>query len=128
MASGLNTLEYARRLRDAGLTPEQAEGHARALAAAMTDSLATKADLRELEVRTAARFDAVGARFETVAARFDALESKIDARFDTVTMQIHEVERRMELRLGERLSDLERRMTVRLLAGVAAVSTLVKLL
>lgn len=114
MAYALNTLEYARRLRDAGFTEQQAEGQAQALAAAMTDSLATKADLRDLEVRT--------------SARFDTLEARVDTRFESMTSQLSELEVRMELRLGERLAVLERRMTVRLLAGVAAVSALVRLL
>ncbi len=110
VAIALNTLEYARRLREAGFTEQQAEGQAQALAAAMTDTLATKGDLTDLDVRTNARFD-----------------TKFEARFDSLSMQLVEVERRTELRLGERFADLERRMTVLLLAGVAAVSALVRL-
>ncbi len=147
MAIALNTLEYARRLRNAGFTEQQAEGQAQALAAAMTDSLATKADLRDLEVRVRARFDAQDAKFDArfdvqdakfdarfdaqdakFHARCDAQDAKLDARFDAMGTHLTELERRMELRLGERLADLERRVTVRLLAGVAAVSALVKLL
>ena len=121
MAVALDTLEYARRLREAGLTEQLAEGHAQALAAAMTESLATKADLRELEVRTSARFDAM-------STQIAELERRTELRLGAMSTQIGEVERRMDLRLGERLADVERRMTVRLLAGVAAVSALVRLL
>ena len=100
MAIALDTLEYARRLRQAGFSEQQAEGQAQALAAVMTDSIATKQDLRELEKRMDARFDQQEAVFE---ARLDA-----------------------------RLSDLERRLTLRLggmmIAGIGAVSALVKLL
>lgn len=121
MAIALDTLEYARRLREAGLTEQLAEGHAQALSAAMTESLATKADLREVEVRTNARFD-------SMSTQIAEIERRTELRFTAVSTQIGEVERRMDLRLGERLADVERRMTVRLLAGVAAVSALVRLL
>jgi hypothetical protein len=44
-------LAYARRLRGAGFSEEQAD----ALAAAVTETLATKQDLRELEYRLTIR-------------------------------------------------------------------------
>jgi len=100
MAILFDTLEYARRLRQAGLSEQQAEGHAQALAAVMTDSIATKQDLRELELR--------------IDARFSQQEAVFDARLDA------------------RLADLERRLTLRMggimVAGIGAVSALVKLL
>lgn len=143
MAPAIDTIEYARHLREAGLTEQLAEGHAQALSAAMTDSLATKPDLRDLETRMGARFDAMDAKFE---GRFEALDTKfegrmdamraemqgrlaaMDARFDGVHNSIIELEKRLDLRLSERLADLERRMTVRLLAGIAAVSALTRVL
>ena len=45
MAIALDTLAYAKRLRQAGFSEQQAEAQAQALAAAMTDTLATKRDL-----------------------------------------------------------------------------------
>ena len=132
MAPAIDTLEYARHLREAGLTEQLAEGHAQALSAAMTDSLATKPDLRDLETRMGARFDAMDAKFE---GRMDAMRAEVqgrlaamDARFDGVHNSIIELEKRLDLRLSERLADLERRMTVRLLAGIAAVSALTRVL
>jgi predicted secreted Zn-dependent protease len=132
VALALDTLEYARRLREAGFSEQQAEGQARALAAAMTDSLATKQNLWELETRVDARFAQVDARFAQIDARFDALEKHFDLRLD-------ELEKRFELRLGShgahldaRLVDLERRVTLRLgalmVASVGALSAIVKLL
>lgn len=150
VAIALDTLEYARRLREAGFSEQQAEGQARALAAAMTDALATKQDLRELESRLEARFvgvDArfagVDARFAQVDARFDALEKHFDGRLDGIEKRfdgrLDEIEKRFELRLSERsahldtrINDLERRITFRLgglmVASVGALSALVKLL
>jgi len=132
MAIALDTLVYAKRLREAGFSEVQAEGQAQALAAAMTDSLATKQDLRELEARMDARFAQVDARFSQVDARFEYLERHLDTR-------LAEQERRLELRFAEqtarfdgRLADLERRVTFRLggitVAGIGVVSALVKLL
>jgi hypothetical protein len=121
MAIALDTLAYARRLREAGLTEAQAEGHAEALAAAMTDTIATKQDLRELEVRIDARFTQVDARFGRIETRLDYLEKHIDTRLAEHTA-----------RFEGRLADLERRMTIRLgsvtVAAVAAVSAIVKML
>jgi predicted nucleic acid-binding Zn-ribbon protein len=132
MAIALDTLAYALRLREAGFTEQQAEGQAQALAAAMTDTLATKQDLndfamatkqnlRELEVRIDARFAQVDARFAQIDVRFDYLEKHLDTR-------LVELEKRIDFRFNEKLADLERRMTLRLLTGIAVVSTLVKLL
>jgi hypothetical protein len=114
MAIALDTLAYARRLREAGFSNEQAEGQAQALAAAMTDTLATKQDLRELELR-------MDARFAQVDTRLTEFEKRVDARFE-------HLERQFDTRLDGKLADLERRVTVRMLAGIAAVSALVKLL
>jgi hypothetical protein len=65
----LSTLAYVRRLRSVGLSQEQAEAHAEALAAAVIDTLATKQDLRELEFRLTMRLGGgVGVSVATVAA------------------------------------------------------------
>ena len=132
MAIALDTLVYARRLREAGFSEQQADGQAAALAAAMTDSLATKADLRELEMRIDARFAQIDARFAQIDTRFEYLEKHLDTR-------LAEQEKRLEIRFAEqtarfdgRLADLERRITLRLggitVAGIGTVSALVKLL
>jgi hypothetical protein len=121
MAIALDTLAYSRHLREAGISEQQANAHAEALAAAMTDTLATKQDLRELETRLDARLAALEARFSRVDDRFEYLEKHLDARLAEHTA-----------RFDGRLSDLERRMTIRLggivVAGFGVVSVLVKLL
>jgi hypothetical protein len=100
VALALDTLAYARKLREAGFTERQAEAQAEALAAAMTDTLATKQDVQALETR------------------IDFLERHLDTRLS---------EQAAIYNAG--LSDLERRMTTRLgaltVAGVALISTLV---
>jgi len=113
VAIALDTLAYAKRLREAGFSELQAEGQAQALAAAMSDSLATKQDLKELEIR-------IDARFASVDLRFSSLERQVDLRLSELTA-----------RFDGRLADLERRMTLRLggvmVAGIGVISVLVRL-
>jgi hypothetical protein len=47
----IDTLRYAKRLKAAGFTDEQAEVQAEALSEAVRDSLVTKPDLSETETR-----------------------------------------------------------------------------
>jgi hypothetical protein len=47
----IDTLRYAKRLKAAGFTEEQAEVQAEALSEAVRDSLVTKTDLSETETR-----------------------------------------------------------------------------
>lgn len=135
MALAIDTLAYAKRLREAGFTELQAEGQAQALAAAMTDSLATKQDLRELEARLDARFAQIVGDFGQVGSRF----GQVDSRFEQVDARFDYLERHLDTRLAEqaarfdgKLSDLEHRLTLRLggitVAGIGVVSALVKLL
>ena len=132
MAIALDTLAYARRLREAGFTEAQAEGQAEALAAAMTDTLATKEDLSDLETRIDARFSQIDARLEHLEKHLDVRlieqEKRIEIRFAEQTARMGE----MSARFDGRMADLERRMTVRLatvmVVGFGFVSALVKLL
>jgi hypothetical protein len=121
----MDTLAYAKRLREAGFSEEQAEGQAQALAAAMTDALATKQDLRDLELR-------MDARFARVDARFDHIEKHLDSRLAEQYARLHGELAEQSGRFHAELADLERRMTLRLgsvtVAGIGVVSALVKLL
>ena len=68
MAVAFDTLVYARKLRQAGVPEEQAEVHAEALAAVVTETLATKQDLRKLEYRLTLRLGAMLAVAVSVVA------------------------------------------------------------
>ena len=102
MAPSFDTLAYARRLREGGFSEEQAETQAAALAVAMTESLATKQDLKELESRLETRFAHIDTRFSQIDVRF----SQVEARF----------------------SELSDKLTMRMLLAVGTVSALSKLL
>lgn len=135
MAVAIDTLAYARRLREAGFSEQQAEGQAEALAAAMTDTLATKQDLSEFAARQDVRLAQIDARFAQVDARFDRLEKHFDTRIDELerrfVLRLEELEKRTELRLSETIAHLERRMTMRLggmmVAGIGVVSVISRL-
>lgn len=50
-----DTLAYAKKLKEAGFTDQQAEIQAEAMAELVNEQLATKRDLRELEMRLVIR-------------------------------------------------------------------------
>jgi hypothetical protein len=132
MAIAIDTLAYARKLREAGFSARQAEGQADALAAAMTDTLATKQDLSELETRMQAGFAAVKHDVRELETRMDArlreLALHMEAGFAAAKRDAQE----LEIRTDARFADLERRMTLRLgtmmVAAIGAASALAKLL
>ena len=65
MSFTFDTLEYAKRLRDAKIPHEQAEAYAEALKMALgsgSGAVATKADLDHLEARLGARMDSLESR------------------------------------------------------------------
>ena len=91
----------------------------------MTDTLATKQDLSELETRTVAG---------SAAAKHDVreLEIRMEAGFAAAKQALSELEIHMDARFDARLADLERCMTMRLggvtVAAIGTVSALVRLL
>ena len=69
-APGFDTLFHARRLKAAGVD----EAHAEAVRDAVTEGVATKADLDNLETRLDAKIDAKIARLD---AKIDAVADKL---------------------------------------------------
>lgn len=59
MAVAFDTLAYAKRLRSGGCSEQLAEVQAEALAAVVTENIATKQHLRELEYRLTLRLGAM---------------------------------------------------------------------
>ncbi len=107
MAVAFDTLTYVRRLREVGVPQEQAEAHAEALAAAVTETLATKQDLRELAATT---------------------KQNIGELIASVRQEIRET----ALGIRQEMRELELRLTVRLggmiAVSVGAVAALVRLI
>lgn len=54
-----DTLRYSQKMIKAGFTQQQAEMQAEAMAEIVDEKLATKQDLKELELRMTVRFDSI---------------------------------------------------------------------
>ncbi len=99
MAIVFDTLEYAGRLRRAGFTEQQAEAQVQALAAIVSDNLATKQDVLLL-------------KRDILDVKRDILDVKRD-----LESQLRDLEHRLTLRVGTMLS-----------VAVGVMAALVKLL
>jgi len=117
VAVAFDTLTYARRLREVGVPQEQAEAHAEALAAAVTETLATKQDLREL----ATKQDLAATNRDLAAVMQELRESTASLRQElrelaaTTKQDMRELELRLTVRLGGMIG-----------VSVAAVAALVR--
>ena len=98
MAYAFDTLGYAKRLRDAGVSQGQAEAHAEAAREFVMGELVTKNDL--LAVKT---------DLHAVKADLQAMKADLQAAMDTLSL-------RLTLRLG-----------VMLAAGLATLAAIIKL-
>ena len=135
-ATTFDTLYYAKKLREAGFTEQQAEAQAEALRAVVDENLATKYDIelvrrdvKELEV--ALRNDLKGSE---VALRNDLKGSEVALRNDLKEMEValrHEIELvRQDIELVRReIKQAEGRITIRLgaliVAGVVVLAALI---
>lgn len=129
VAVAFDTLTYARRLREVGVPQEQAEAHAEALAAAVTETLATKHDLQELA--SASRQDLQGLA-STTKRDLQELASTTKHDLQELASQLRQEMRDLAATTKQDLRELELRLSIRVggMVGVsvAAVATLVKLL
>ena len=67
-ALAFDTLAYAKKLKQAGVPEQQAEIQAEALATIVDEKLATKRDLKELEMRLTLRMGTIAAGAITILA------------------------------------------------------------
>jgi len=106
-AIAFDTLEFAKTLKEANFSNEQAEALARAVSGIVEEQLATKRDLKELEL----------------ALRRDIKELETSLKRDM---------KELENSLRQDMKDMEYRLTIRLggmlAAAVVIVAALVKLL
>ena len=92
-ATTFDTLTYAKKLREAGFTEQQAEAQAEALKAVVDDNLATKRDI-EL-VRSDPKESELRRNHEIALVRSDLKE--LEAR---ITHEMKHMESRITIRLG----------------------------
>jgi hypothetical protein len=147
MAIAFDTLEYARRLKQAGFSDAQAEGQTQALVAAMSEGLATRQDVAAVSHEVAQLRQEVGDLGQQLRQEVgdlgQQLHQEIGALGQQLRQEIGALDRQMHLDMGslearltsswrQDLAVAETRMTLRLggimVAGIAVVSALVKAL
>ncbi len=79
-----DTLDFARRLKDAGVPGVQAEAHAQVIAEMVLTDVATKADLDQTKREL---LQAVNALDQQVQYRFAATDQKIERLRDQLTLR-----------------------------------------
>jgi len=80
-----DTLEYVKRLTEAGISPEQATAQAQALSAALSEGTVTPAEIVVLKAEITARIETIKTEF---LARIDAVKAEIFARIDTLKLDL----------------------------------------
>ena len=85
-----DTLDFARRLKDAGVPGVQAEAHAQVIADMVLTDVATKADLDQVKRELLQAMD----------FRFAAADQKNEARFAASDQKIERLRDQLTLRLG----------------------------
>jgi len=138
-----DTLEFVKRLRAANFTEAQAEAMAEAIAAVVTEQLATKADLQELRRELGSDINELRRYLEAgLEAGRSNLETQNAALRRDLEAQIEGVRRDLEAQiegvrhdvaeLRREIKESEYRVTIRLggmlAAAIAVVAALVKLL
>ena len=134
-----DTLEYARRLAEAGIPADQADAHAQALSDALATASVTPAELVLVRSELLARMDMLKSELlaqmdllksellaqmdllkSEVYARIDLLKVEIDARFDRFRVEIDTRLDRFEVEIDTRFERLEAGLRqVRWLVGLA---------
>ena len=139
-----DTLEYARRLAEAGIPADQADAHAQALSEALATASVTPAELVLVRSELLARMDMlkteVYARMDRlkveIDARIDQLKIEIDARFDRFNVELDarfdlfkkEIDARFDLFKSEMDARLESKLRpLRWLLGIALAGQMVTL-
>lgn len=72
-----NTLKYARKLEEVGVSRDQAEAHVQIIAEIIEGDVATKQDLKELEYRLIIKLGAVVGTIMTLAIAVTAAIAKL---------------------------------------------------
>ncbi|MBM3502983.1 MAG: hypothetical protein FJX65_03830 [Alphaproteobacteria bacterium] len=110
----LDTLEFARRLQEAGITREHAEAHATVMTEMILVEVATKPDIEQATA--------------TLRAELKAVERDLRTEIASLRQELS----RLASDIGTRLDRMQDKLTIRmgamLLAGIAALATLQKLL
>jgi len=123
-AIAFDTLKFAKRLKEAGFTEQQAEALADAEAEFIEQNLATKLDIAEI------KRDIIDVKRDINDVKRDIKELEVTLRNEIKQLDVKIEQIRSDL--ARDLKDLEYRMTIKLgtlmVVAVGAMATLVKLL
>jgi len=95
-----NQFAYTDRLKSGGFSDDQARASAEALAAALSESVATASQLAAVESRLEAKIDGVESKLN---AKFDALNAKMDSGFLQLKLEIASANSAMLVKTGSML-------------------------
>ena len=93
----LDTLEYAKKLKTAGVPAEQAEAQAAALGDALAQSVAFRSDLVSLENNLSTKMAHFASRLES---KIESVESRLETKIETVKTEL-------KLELGGKIETLK---------------------
>ena len=124
-----DTLEYARRLAEAGIPADQADAHAQALSEALATASVTPAELVLVRSELLARMDMLKSE---VYARMDRLKVEIDARIDQLKIEIDARIDQLKIEIDARFERFEAQFESKLrplrwLLGIALAGQVVTL-
>lgn len=97
-----DTLHYAKKLKEAGFSEQQAETQAEALRAVVDENLATKTDLKEVESRLARDI-------ELVRSDLKQSENAVRQEIELLRRDMREMESRLAQEIGQLRSTTEQK-------------------
>jgi hypothetical protein len=122
MVYAMDTLGYAKRLRDAGVSQDQAEAHAEAARDFIMAELVTKTDLQT-------NLQVIKSELQT---NLQVLKTDLEAKLQVVKTDLEAKLQVVKTELKGDLQAMETKLTVRLgglmAAGIVVVATIVKML
>lgn len=121
MITMFDTLQYAKKAKEAGFTEAQAEFQAEALAAIMEDNFATKSDLSTLSSELRSEMSALSSELRS---EMSALSSELKAKMSLIEKDMHNIRGEI-IQLEEKLPY---KLTVRLGGMLAAAVTILGVL
>ncbi|PHV09268.1 hypothetical protein CSQ96_01900 [Janthinobacterium sp. BJB412] len=109
-----DTLQYAKRLEEAGIPSGLAEAQAQALSDLLADTIVVPGDLVLLKTDLIARVELLRhdtlARFELLKHELDAMEQRVNARLEALELRINGKLEALEQRINSKLEALEQRI------------------
>ncbi len=127
-----DTLKFAKRLKEAGFTEQQAEALADAEAEFIEQNLATKLDIADIKRDIKELEVALRTEIKQLEVALRTEIKQLDATLRTEIKQLEVKIEQIRSDLARDMKDLEYRMTIKLgtlmVVAVGAIATLVKLL